>query len=66
MKNEELQVDIVDYGSNFEGIAKHNNKVIFVPQVLHGEKVDIKIIKETSSYSIGKKLNILKESKHRV
>ena len=65
MKNEELQVDIVDYGSNFEGIAKHNNKVIFVPQVLHGEKVDIKIIKETSSYSIGKKLNILKESKRR-
>lgn len=64
-KNDEIELEIIDNGINLEGIAKEDNKVIFVPGAIKGERVLAKIIKENSSYCIGKIENIIKRSEDR-
>lgn len=66
MKNEEVKLDIVDYGNNFEGIAKQDGKVVFVPYAMNEEKIIGKVIKENKNYSIVKINEIVKESRFRV
>ena len=65
-KNDKLIIDIVDNGINFEGIAKIDGYVIFVPFAIKGEKVEIVIIKANKNFAIGKILNIIEKSKYRV
>ena len=43
-KNDEIEVEIIDNGINLEGIAKYENKVIFIPGALKGEKVKAIVI----------------------
>ena len=64
-KNDEIELEIIDNGINLEGIAKEDNKVIFVPGAIKGERVLAKIIKENSSYCIGKIESIIKRSEDR-
>ena len=65
-KNDILNVDVIDNGMNFEGVAKVDNKVIFIPNAIKGENVDIIVIKVTKDYAIGKILKINKKSNSRV
>lgn len=65
-KNEEVELDIINNGMNFEGIARVNNEVIFVPEAIAGEKVLAKIIKVNSSYCIGKIEELKVANKDRV
>lgn len=44
------------------GIAKINNKIVFVENALPNEIVDIEIINDKKNYSIAKRTNILKKS----
>ena len=43
-KNDEIELEILDNGINFEGISRVDNKVVFVPDAIKGEKVLTKII----------------------
>ncbi|MDD2377057.1 MAG: 23S rRNA (uracil(1939)-C(5))-methyltransferase RlmD [Clostridia bacterium] len=65
-KNDILTVDIIDNGVNFEGIAKYEGMIIFVPGSIIGENIDIRIIKVTSSYAIAKIETINTKSKNRI
>ncbi|MBR3696988.1 MAG: 23S rRNA (uracil(1939)-C(5))-methyltransferase RlmD [Clostridia bacterium] len=65
-KNEEIIVEVIDNGIYGEGIAKVDAIPIFVPNVLIGEKVKIKIIKVLSSYAVGKAIEIIEQSSDRV
>ena len=65
-KNKTYEVYIIDMGMNFEGIAKHEGKVIFVPGAIVSEVVKIKIIKDTKNYAIGKIEEIIKKSEYRI
>lgn len=65
-KNDILDLEIIDCGSSFEGIAKYEGIVIFVPGAIIGEKVRAKTIKITSSYAIARIEEILVKSKYRV
>lgn len=65
-KNEYIDLEIVDNGLSFEGIAKKDGKVIFVPEAIIGEKVLSKIIKVNKNYAIAKVENIYNKSKYRV
>ena len=38
-KNDEIELEIIDNGINLEGIARAENKVVFVPGAIEGEKV---------------------------
>lgn len=65
-KNEEYIVEIIDYGTEGEGIAKIDNFIIFVPGAMKEEKARIKIVKVLSSHAYGKLLDILEKSQNRV
>lgn len=65
VKNESYELEIIDNGVSFEGIAKFEGKVVFVPDAIIGEKVIAKIIKTNKDYSIGKIEKIINESKYR-
>jgi 23S rRNA (uracil1939-C5)-methyltransferase len=65
-KNDILTVDIIDNGVNFEGIAKVDGMIIFIPGGIIGENIDIRIIKLTSSYAIAKIEKINKKSENRI
>lgn len=63
-KNDIVELEILDNGMNFEGIARVDNKVVFVPDAIKGEKVLAKIIKVNNSFCIGK-IQEIKEKSHR-
>lgn len=65
-KNEYLDLEIIDNGSSFEGIAKKDGKVIFVPETIIGEKVRAKLIKVNKDYAIAKVEDFYSKSKYRV
>ncbi len=65
-KNKEYMVEIIDNGSNGEGIAKIHDFTIFIPNTIKGEKVKILIVKVLKSYAFGKALEIIESSKYRV
>lgn len=63
--NELIEIDITDNGMNFEGIGRYNDKVVFVPGAIVGERVQARIIKDTQSYTLAKIENILVKSDDR-
>lgn len=65
-KNKIYNFEIIDSGMNFEGIAKSEGKTVFIPGAIISEKVNAKIIKDTSSYSVAKLDNVVKRSTYRV
>ena len=66
MKNDIVNLKILDYGPNFEGIAKLDKKVYFVPYALKDEIIDGTVIKENKNYSVVKVNMLLTNSKYRV
>ena len=64
-KNEIHELEIVDNGNSFEGIAKVNGKVVFVPGAITGEKVSAKMIKVKKDYAIAKIDKVLSNSTYR-
>ena len=65
-KNDELIVDIIDYGANGEGIAKINGYTIFVLGALKGEKCKIHILKALKTHTFAKVIQIIEKSDKRV
>lgn len=59
-------VTIVDYDHKGRGIARINNKIVFIPNTIIGEIVEIEIIKEKKKYMEAKVLSFIKESPTRV
>ena len=58
--------NILRYGNNGEGIALNNGKVIFVKAALMGEKVDIKITKQSNNLDYAEVKNIITSSPNRI
>lgn len=65
-KNDELIVDIIDYGADGEGIAKINGYTIFVLGALKGEKCKIHILKVLKTHAFAKVIQIIEKSSKRV
>ena len=64
-KNDELYVEIIDYGVDGEGIAKINGYTIFVMGALKNEKVKVHITKVQKDYAFAKIIKILTPSDKR-
>lgn len=64
-KNDEYVVDIIDYGSSGEGIAKIEGYTIFVIGALKGEKCKIHITKVLSTHGFAKVIEIISKSPER-
>ena len=65
-KNEEYIVNIIDNGSNGEGICKIDEFTIFVSGAIKDEECKIKILKVNKSYAFAKLLEVIKPSIHRM
>lgn len=66
MKNEIVKVKCVDMSIDGQGIAKSNDLVVFVKEMIKGEEADVKIISEKKNYSYGIINTLTKPSIHRV
>ena len=60
-----MQLQIIDYGSNGEGIAKLDGKVYFVDNALKDEIVEANVTKQKSQFCFCKTTSIVKQSKYR-
>ena len=65
-KNDELIVNIIDYGANGEGIAKIDGYTLFVMQGMKGEKVKVHILKALKNYAYAKIVEIIEKSDKRI
>ena len=59
-------VDIFDISYEGSGVGKIDGQVVFVPQALPGEQVEIEIVRRGSNFMIGEVCEILKPSEYRV
>jgi 23S rRNA (uracil1939-C5)-methyltransferase len=60
----ELKIESI--GSEGKAIARHENRVVFVPMVIPGDTVDVRIIKKRHSYWEGDLLRIVEPSPARM
>lgn len=65
-KNQEIISTVTANGYNGEGIIKDENKVVFVPFAISGEKIKYKVLKVSNKISYGKVVEILTPAKERV
>lgn len=66
LKNKELLLDCLRFGSNLEGIAAHEGYTLFVEGALPGEKVRARVERCEKRYGYAKSLEVLEKSPHRV
>ncbi|MBE7076215.1 MAG: class I SAM-dependent RNA methyltransferase [Clostridiales bacterium] len=59
-------VDIFDISYDGSGVGKIDGKVVFVPKSLYGEKVEVEVVKDTSSFYVGRVLNMIEKNKSRI
>lgn len=59
-------LDIIDMGMNFEGVAKFDGKVYFVPNAIVGEKVEAEVTKDKKSFATAQLKEVLTPSPDRV
>nr|NQU89467.1 23S rRNA (uracil(1939)-C(5))-methyltransferase RlmD [Bacteroidota bacterium] len=60
------QVEILDAGSEGKAIARVDNQVVFVPFVVPGDVVDIKVVRKKKSFLEGKAVKFHRYSDRRV
>lgn len=64
-KNDVIEVEIIDYGTNGEGVAKIDGFTIFVSGAIKDEVCKIVITKVLKTHGFGKVIEILKKSENR-
>lgn len=61
-----MKVNIIDLDHKGNGIAKIDNKIIFIPKSIPGDYIDIDIIKDKKKYSEGIIKEIINSSEDRI
>lgn len=64
-KNDMVTLDIVDCGTNGEGIGKADGFTVFVKDAVIGDRVTAKIMKAKKNYGYGRLMEILTPSPDR-
>ena len=65
-KNDIVTLEIVDCGTDGEGIGKADGFTVFVKDAIIGDIVSAKIIKAKKNYGYGRLLEVIKASQYRV
>ncbi len=63
--NKVYKTEIIDYGYDGEGVARLDNKVVFLPYALKGEEVEFTKVEEKSKFVKGKVYKVSKPSVQR-
>lgn len=61
-----LEIEITDLTSTGDGLGRVDNRVIFVPDTVTGDRVSIKLTQVKSNYARGKIQQILEPSNYRI
>ena len=64
-KNDTLTLDVTDITNLGFGVARHEGEVIFISDTVTGDRLRAKIIKTTSSYAVGKLIELISASPYR-
>ncbi|MFI3167489.1 MAG: 23S rRNA (uracil(1939)-C(5))-methyltransferase RlmD [Bacillota bacterium] len=64
-RNDQIEIEILRYGSNGEGIGVCDGQTVFVPYTIAGEKVKAHIIFVKKNFAIGRATEIITPSKER-
>ncbi len=59
-------VTITDYDHQGRGIGRINNKIIFIPKVMVGEKVKVKITIDKKKFMVGEVIELIEKNPKRV
>ncbi len=65
-KNKKYILDITGMTHEAQGVGRIEGFAVFVDGALEGEQVEVKVIKISKNYAIGKLIHVLKASPHRV
>lgn len=65
-KNDVLEIEIIDQGTNGEGIGKIDGYALFVKDAIIGDVVRVKIMKAKKNYGFAKLIDIITPSPYRV
>ena len=60
-----MQVDIFGMDHNGNGLGRINEKIVFVPKSIPGDKCLIKLIKDHKTYSIGRIEKVVEQGSNR-
>lgn len=61
-----MEVTIIDYDHQGRGMARINNKIVFIPNTMIGEIVKIKIIKEKKNFIEAEVIEYIKTNPNRI
>ena len=61
-----MQVKIIDIDHKGNGIARVENKVVFVPKCVIGDEVELEILKKHKKYDDGRIISVVNESEDRI
>ena len=61
-----FETEVIGLENEGKGVCKVHGMVCFVPKVLPGEKVRIRIVQKNKKFLRGKLINIIEESKNRI
>ena len=64
--NEKIELEITDFSNEGDGIGTHDGKIVFVPNVYPGDRVECQIAFEKKSYSKAALIKIINYSKDRI
>ena len=61
-----MEVKIIDLDHKGNGIARIDNKIVFIPKCVPGDIVDIEVIKTHKKYDEGRVLKLISSSDNRI
>ena len=61
-----MKVKIIDLDHKGNGIARIDNKIVFIPKCIPGDIVDIDVVRSHKKYDEGRVNNLLEESEDRI
>lgn len=65
-KNDDIELYIDAFGSEGQGVGRYEGFIVFVAGAIDGEVVKAHIIKTTKNYAIGKLIEVVSPSEHRI
>ena len=65
-KNDVFEIEITGMTDEGDGVGRAEGIAVFVPYTIVGEVVRVHIIKVNKSYAIGKLLDVVRPSEHRL
>lgn len=65
-QGELVEITITDLSDSGDGVGRHGQRVVFVPDTVTGDRVRVRLVRVKPQYANGKLVEILEASPHRV